>query len=153
MDDKELLEFCQQKMQTDALRPGQGDVMRSLQNKKCCLAIMPTGGGKSLLWLLARGMEECHQGCRCMGAKFSVLPQRNETAAQMSERGTLTVYSERLVKIGCQLVLRLRRRRRRSSVGARGCGTVQIARRGGLLPPSPSDGSAVRPPRGPPHRF
>ena len=43
--------------------------------------------------------------CWCMGAKFSVLPQRNETDAQMSERGTLAVYSERLVTIGCQLVV------------------------------------------------
>ena len=43
---------------------------------------------------------------RSMGAKFSVLPQRNETAAQMSERGTLAVYSERLVLIGSQLVVR-----------------------------------------------
>ena len=35
-----------------ALRLGQGDVIRNLQNKNQCLAIMPTGGGKSLLWLL-----------------------------------------------------------------------------------------------------
>jgi ATP-dependent DNA helicase RecQ len=53
MDDSELLEFCQQKLQTDALRPGQGEVIRTLQRKKSCLAIMPTGGGKSLLWLLS----------------------------------------------------------------------------------------------------
>lgn len=53
MDDFELLEFCQQKLQTGALRPGQGDVIRTLQRKKSCLAIMPTGGGKSLLWLLS----------------------------------------------------------------------------------------------------
>ena len=35
----------------------------------------------------------------------AVLPQTNETDAQMSERGTLAVYSERLVTIGCQLVV------------------------------------------------
>ncbi len=45
--------FCQQKLQTDALQPGQGEVIRTLQRKKSCLAIMPTGGGKSLLWLLS----------------------------------------------------------------------------------------------------
>ena len=49
-----------------------------------------------------------------MGAKFSVLPQRNETDAQMSEKGTLAVYSERLVTIGCQLVVRRRAERRRA---------------------------------------
>jgi superfamily II DNA helicase RecQ len=53
MNDSELLGFCQQKLQTDALRPGQGEVIRTLQRKKSCLAIMPTGGGKSLLWLLS----------------------------------------------------------------------------------------------------
>jgi ATP-dependent DNA helicase RecQ len=52
MDDDQLLYACQQKMATTALRPGQGDVIRHLQNKKSCLAVMPTGGGKSLLWLL-----------------------------------------------------------------------------------------------------
>jgi len=52
MDDEELLAACQQKMATDALRPGQGDIVRHLQRNDPCLAIMPTGGGKSLLWLL-----------------------------------------------------------------------------------------------------
>ena len=52
MDDDDLLAACQQKMETLALRPGQGDVIRHLQRNEPCLAIMPTGGGKSLLWLL-----------------------------------------------------------------------------------------------------
>ena len=52
MDDDDLLAACQQKMATPALRPGQGDVVRHLQRNEPCLAIMPTGGGKSLLWLL-----------------------------------------------------------------------------------------------------
>ncbi len=47
-----MLLACRQKMETQALRSGQGDVIRNLQNKIQCLAIMPTGGGKSLLWLL-----------------------------------------------------------------------------------------------------
>jgi superfamily II DNA helicase RecQ len=52
MDDEELLAACCQKMQTRALRPGQGDVVRSLLMNCPCLAVMPTGGGKTLLWLL-----------------------------------------------------------------------------------------------------
>jgi ATP-dependent DNA helicase RecQ len=52
MDDEELLAACCQKMQTQALRPGQGDVIRSLLKSCPCLAVMPTGGGKTLLWLL-----------------------------------------------------------------------------------------------------
>jgi ATP-dependent DNA helicase RecQ len=53
MDDSELLSACQQKMKIESLRPGQGDVIRTLQTKKPCLAVMPTGGGKTLLWLLS----------------------------------------------------------------------------------------------------
>ena len=79
--------------------------------------------------------------CRCMGAKFSVLPQRNETDAQMSERGTLAVYSERLVTIGCQLVVSRHGGGGAPSARARGSAPVRIARRGGLLHPYPTAGT------------
>ena len=67
---------------------------------------------------------------RCMGAKFSVLPQRNETDAQMSERGTLAVYIERLVRIGCQLVARRHGGGGAPSVRARGSAPVHFPRTG-----------------------
>jgi len=54
-----------------------------------------------------------------MCAKFSVLPQREETAAQMSERGALAVYSERLVLSCRQLVVRRRAERARPRFCAR----------------------------------
>ena len=73
--------------------------------------------------------------CWCMGAKFSVLPQRNETDAQMSERGTLAVYSERLVTIGCQLVARRHGGGGAPSARARGSAPVRSARRGGITTP------------------
>ena len=46
-----------------------------------------------------------------MGAKFSDLPQREETAAQEFEIGTLAGYSERLAHIGGEFVARGRGRR------------------------------------------
>ena len=67
---------------------------------------------------------------RCMGAKFSVLPQRNETDAQMSERGTLAVYIERLVRIGCQLVARRHGGGGAPSARARGSAPVHFPRTG-----------------------
>ena len=70
-----------------------------------------------------------------MGAKFSVLPQRNETDAQMSERGTLAVYSERLVLIGCQLVVHRRGGGGEPSGGARGSAPVGIPRTGIVTTP------------------
>jgi hypothetical protein len=69
------------------------------------------------------GLGRVQVPSRCMGAKFSVLPQREETAAQMSERGTLAMYSERLVLIGCQLV-----------VCRHGCGGAPSARALGSAP-------------------
>ncbi len=53
MDDTSLLEFVKQKLPSiTELHNGQGDVMRKLLNGISCLAVIPTGGGKSLLWLL-----------------------------------------------------------------------------------------------------
>jgi hypothetical protein len=52
MDDEELVAVCCQKMQLQAFRPGQGDVIRNMPTNSPCLAVMPTGGGKTLLWLL-----------------------------------------------------------------------------------------------------
>jgi len=72
-----------------------------------------------------------------MGAKFSVLPQRNETAAQMSERDTLAVYSERLVLIGFQLVVRRHGGGGAPSARARGSAPVRIPAKRASLPPSP----------------
>ena len=82
--------------------------------------------------------------CRSMGAKLSVLPQRNETNAQMSERGTLAVYSERLVLIGCQLVVCRHGGGGAPSARARGSAAVRITRRGGSLPPSPRGGHSEK---------
>jgi hypothetical protein len=65
-----------------------------------------------------------------MCAKFSILPQRNENNAQMSERGTLAVYSERTVLIGCQLVARRHGGGGPPSGGARGSAPVGIPRTG-----------------------
>ena len=64
--------------------------------------------------------------CRSMGAKLSVLSQRNEISAQMSERGTLTVYSERLVLSCRQLVVRRHRCGGAPSGRARGSAPVHI---------------------------
>jgi hypothetical protein len=72
-----------------------------------------------------------------MGAKFSVLPQRNETAAQMSERDTLAVYPERLVLIGSQLVVRRHGGGGAPSARARGSAPVRIPAKRASLPPSP----------------
>ena len=63
-----------------------------------------------------------------MGAKFSDLPQREETAAQEFEIGTLAGYSERLAHIGGEFVARGRGRRlhwarRRAPV----CAQVRLA--------------------------
>ena len=44
------------------------------------------------------------EGHGSMCEKLSILPQRQETDAEEFERGTLAVYSERTVLIGCQLV-------------------------------------------------
>ena len=67
---------------------------------------------------------------RSMGAKFSVLPQRYETAAQMSERGTLAVYSERVVLIGSKLVVRRHGGGGAPSGGAHGSAPVGIPKTG-----------------------
>jgi hypothetical protein len=71
-----------------------------------------------------------------MCAKLSVLPQRNKTNAQMSERDTLAKYCERLTLVGLQLSA-LRLRLRRSCGGARGCGAVRIPRRQDDYTPQP----------------
>ena len=64
-----------------------------------------------------------------MGAKFSVLPQRNKTNAQMSERDTLAKYCERLTLVGLQLsALRLRLRLRLRLWLRRSCGCAVAAR-------------------------
>ena len=65
-----------------------------------------------------------------MGAKFSVLPQRQETNAQEFERDTLAKYSERLVLIGRQLVARRHGGGGAPSGGARGSAPVGIPRTG-----------------------
>jgi hypothetical protein len=65
-----------------------------------------------------------------MGAKFSVLPQRQETNAQEFERGTLAKYSERLVSIGCQLVARRHGGGGGPSARARGSAPVHFPRTG-----------------------
>jgi superfamily II DNA helicase RecQ len=53
MDDSALVAFVQQKIPgISELHNGQGDVMRRLLDGTSSLAIIPTGGGKSLLWLL-----------------------------------------------------------------------------------------------------
>ena len=78
------------------------------------------GALRAFVLLVAQHDDE---GCRSMCAKLSVLPQRNKTNAQMSERDTLAKYCERLTLVGLQLSalrLRLRLRLRRSCGGARG---------------------------------
>ena len=82
------------------------------------LVSVPTTVADSTPLLLAPQVEVLF-----MGAKFSVLPQRNGTDAQMSERGILAVYSERLVTIGCQL--RGRRRLRAERAVKNGVATCQ----------------------------
>ncbi len=53
MDDDALIEFVQIKQpEIRQLRNGQGNVIRKLNAGESCLAVIPTGGGKSLLWLL-----------------------------------------------------------------------------------------------------
>ncbi len=69
------------------------------------------------------------------GTIFLLLPQRQETDAQISERGTLAVYSERLVLDGSQLVVRRHGGGGAPSARARGSAPVQIARRGGITTP------------------
>jgi hypothetical protein len=75
---------------------------------------------------------------RSLWAKFSVLPQREETAAQMSERGTLAVYSERLVLSCRQLVVRRHRCGGAPSARALGSVPVHIPELASSLPPSPN---------------
>jgi hypothetical protein len=65
-----------------------------------------------------------------MGAKFSVLPQRQETNAQDFESGTLAKYSERLVSIGCQLVARRHGGGGAPSARARGSAPLHFPRTG-----------------------
>lgn len=83
------------------------------------------GALRAFVLLVAQHDDE---GCRSRCAKLSVLPQRNKTNAQMSERDTLAKYCERLTLVGLQLSA-LRLRLRRSCGGARGCGAVRIPRR------------------------
>ena len=53
MDDEALLQFVQVKQpEIRQLHNGQGNVIRILNAGEPCLAVIPTGGGKSLLWLL-----------------------------------------------------------------------------------------------------
>ena len=53
MDDSGLIAFVQQKLpHIKQLHNGQGNVVRKLIQNESCLAVIPTGGGKSLLWLL-----------------------------------------------------------------------------------------------------
>ena len=72
---------------------------------------------------------------RSLCAKFSILPQRNETNAQMSERDTLAEYSERLALGGCQLVVRRDRCGGASSARALGSAPVHIPRTGIITTP------------------
>ena len=95
------------------------------------------GALRAFVLLVAQHDDE---GCRSRCAKLSVLPQRNKTNAQMSERDTLAKYCERLTLVGLQLSalrLRLRLRLRRSCGGARGCGAVRIPRRQDDYTPHP----------------
>ena len=75
---------------------------------------------------------------RSLCAKFSVLPQRQETNAQEFERDTLAVYSERLALGGCQLVVRRHRCGGAPSARARGSVPVHIPELASSLPPSPN---------------
>jgi ATP-dependent DNA helicase RecQ len=53
MEDSVLITFVQRKLpQIKQLHNGQGNVIRKLLQGEACLAVIPTGGGKSLLWLL-----------------------------------------------------------------------------------------------------
>ncbi len=53
MNDASLVAFVKEKLPSiTELHNGQGDVMRRLLTGTSSLAIIPTGGGKSLLWLL-----------------------------------------------------------------------------------------------------
>ena len=81
----------------------------------------------------ARNVRKSSAGC--MGAKLSVLPQRNETDAQMSERGTLAVYSERLALDGSQLVARWHRCGGAPSARARGSAPVHFPQTGIVTTP------------------
>ena len=52
-DCEELARIAHQKdASITALRSGQYEVIRSILENKDCAAFMPTGGGKSLIWLL-----------------------------------------------------------------------------------------------------
>ena len=72
---------------------------------------------------------------RSMCAKFSILPQRNETNAQEFERDTLAKYSERAVLIGHQLVVRRHGGGGAPSGGAHGSAPVGIPRTGIVTTP------------------
>jgi superfamily II DNA helicase RecQ len=53
MNDASLVAFVKQKIPSiTELHNGQGDVMRTLLDGTSSLAVISTGGGKSLLWLL-----------------------------------------------------------------------------------------------------
>jgi RecQ family ATP-dependent DNA helicase len=53
MEDSVLISFVQRKLpEIKQLHNGQGNVIRKLLQGESCLAVIPTGGGKSLLWLL-----------------------------------------------------------------------------------------------------
>ena len=82
---------------------------------------------------------ECPRVQQC-GTIFLLLPPKEETDAEEFERLTLSITGARLVKIGSQLVVCRHGCGGASCGGARGCGAVRIARRGGGLPPLPSDG-------------
>ncbi len=70
-----------------------------------------------------------------MCEKLSILPQRNETNAQMSERDTLAKYSERLALVGLQLVARRHRLGGAPSERARGSAPVHFPRTGIVTTP------------------
>ncbi len=71
------------------------------------------------------------EGCRSMGAKFSVLPWTAESNAQEFERVTWDTLPASMASIGCQLVVLRRGGGGAPSGGARGCGAVQTRSRDG----------------------
>jgi ATP-dependent DNA helicase RecQ len=66
MDDNALIKFVQIKQpEILQLHNGQGNVVRKLNAGESCLAVIPTGGGKSLLWLLYTAIASSkHSGDR-----------------------------------------------------------------------------------------
>ena len=79
-------------------------------------------------------------GVQESGTIFLLFLQREATDAEEFENVTLAIFSASLVKIGCELVVRLRGCGASSSARARGSAPVQITNWRATLPPSPSGG-------------